>query len=513
MKKLLLLACFLVALIGTSYSQAPAMFNYQAVARNTSGAVIANQQVGLKISIRDGGPQGNIVYQELHDSVPTNSFGIITIVVGGGIIMQGDMNTINWASASKFMQVEFDAANNGNFVNMGTTQLLSVPYSMYAQTSGSSLPGPTGPQGAQGIQGMQGITGAQGLQGPTGNDGAQGIAGPMGPTGPQGIQGPTGNDGPQGAQGADGPIGPTGPQGIQGPIGNDGPQGAQGIDGPTGPQGLQGPTGIQGIQGVAGATGQQGIAGPTGLQGSTGAQGIAGPTGPQGVTGAQGITGPVVQGTRLGSTLRWTTGGWSEDTSSISNAVGIGVNTSTPNAELQVNSTTATSRISITSAASGTGLTDGLKMGITGSNDAYLVNNESGNLILGSGAAERVRITSTGQLSIMDNTPDANLDVNGNFALGSNGTVLNHIIKASVTFTIPSLTSNSGQTFAVTIPGVVSSATGTVMVSPVNALNTPVVIAWARVSNDDEVEIRFQNYAGGNSTAQSNTEFIVTVVQ
>ncbi len=126
---------------------------------------------------------------------------------------------------------------------MGTTQLRSVPYALYAETSGSMLPGPQGAQGVQGIQGLPGDTGAvgpQGLTGATGPAGANGIDGTNGVDGndgapgvdgTNGIDGVDGIDGTNGVDGNDGAVGATGAQGIQGVPGNDGIDGTDGVDG------------------------------------------------------------------------------------------------------------------------------------------------------------------------------------------------------------------------------------------------------------------------------------------
>ncbi|MFN8286178.1 MAG: hypothetical protein U0V74_05465 [Chitinophagales bacterium] len=313
---------------GTVTGQAPQKLNYQAVARNAAGNIIGNQAIGLRFTIRTGSNAGPVVYQETTNTT-TSPLGIFTIVIGGGNVQQGAFNTINWGNGDKFLEVEMDAAGGTNYISMGNTQLLSVPYALYAETSGSSLPGPTGatgptgpkgatgdtgPQGIQGAAGATGATGAQGLQGVTGATGSGGGAtGPTGPTGPQGpgggstgatgaqgVTGPTGPTGPQGTQGVAGATGGTGPQGIPGNAGPTGPQGVQGVTGPTGtgggatgPTGPTGPTGAgggaTGATGPTGATGSQGVAGPTGATGPSGAQG---PQGPQGATGAQGIQGP-----------------------------------------------------------------------------------------------------------------------------------------------------------------------------------------------------------------------------
>lgn len=186
MIKLSITSLLLFTVICASWAQAPSKMSYQATVRNAAGQIVANQLVSTRFTIRDGLPGGIIVYQEEQDSIPTNSFGIITIVIGGGSIIQGTMGGINWIG-DKYLQVEFDINNTTNYVNMGTTQLLSVPYAFYAETSGSALPGPTGATGAVGPTGPQGVQGPLGPTGAVGAAGPQGVTGAQGPTGPQGA--------------------------------------------------------------------------------------------------------------------------------------------------------------------------------------------------------------------------------------------------------------------------------------------------------------------------------------
>lgn len=308
-----------------AFSQSPDKFNYQAVCRDNSGNVLTNTAVSLRFSIHDISISGTVVYQETQ-SVTTNQFGLVNLVIGDGTVLIGSINGIVWANGNKYLEVELDLGSG--YTSMGTTQLLSVPYALYAANSGTSgvtgatgptgptgnqgltgpigsqgIQGPTGATGATGLQGItgangsQGPTGAQGMTGPTGNQGIQGITGPTGATGDQGVQGitgPTGATGEQGIQGITGTTGATGDQGVQGITGPTGATGDQGIQGITGPTGATGDQGLQGIQGITGATGDQGlqgIQGPTGATGDQGLQGIQGVTGPTGATGDQGLQG------------------------------------------------------------------------------------------------------------------------------------------------------------------------------------------------------------------------------
>ena len=303
-------------------AQVPQKMSYQAVVRNASQSLLTNQDVGMRLSILQGSASGAEVYSETH-LAQTNANGLVTVELGNGTPESGSFGFINWAEGPYFIQSEIDPTGGSNYTLITTSQLLSVPYALYAETSGSSTPGPQGPQG------IQGETGPQGPEGPQGAPGAQG---PQGETGPAGADGTSvefqgsvatsadlpssgvdagagfiaqdsghlwvwdgfawvdaGNiQGPQGAPGSQGPIGPQGepgPQGNAGAMGSQGPAGADGIQGPIGPQGEVGP---QGPEGPTGATGAQGPAGP---EGPVGPQGLVGPQGPQGPQGLQGPAG------------------------------------------------------------------------------------------------------------------------------------------------------------------------------------------------------------------------------
>ena len=144
MKQLLLL--FLIALSAVVFGQAPNMINYQGVARNSVGNVLPNKKLTMRLSIREGSSGGAILYNETR-TVTTNSFGLFTVAIGapGADNVSGTISGINWGSAAKFIQVEIDPDGGSNFINMGTAQLLSVPYALF---SGSSTTGsPTGAAG------------------------------------------------------------------------------------------------------------------------------------------------------------------------------------------------------------------------------------------------------------------------------------------------------------------------------------------------------------------------------
>jgi hypothetical protein len=352
----LLLVALLCTYLSTQASNnVPEGFGYQAVVRDAMGNIIQNQPVAMRFTIRDTSANGPAIFQQT-DTVIPNQFGIITVIVGGGSISVGSLGGINWANGSKFMQVETDVTGGNNYADMGTTQLLSVPYALYALNSGSSTPGPqgpagnTGPTGLQGPAGAVGATGAAGPQGPAGVDGAmgtQGPTGPIGPTGATGVQGAIGIQGPAGADGVAGATGNTGPTGAKGDTGEQGETGATGPQGPAGADGIAGSTGNTGEQGPAGAQGPKGDTGAQGEKGDTGAQGPAGSTGaqgPMGPSGADGAVGaPGADGAKGATGAQGPTGVadsvWSRSGNNIynNNPGKVGINTSNPQADLDVN--------------------------------------------------------------------------------------------------------------------------------------------------------------------------------
>ncbi len=126
----------LVLLASITYAQAPQGIPYQAVARNSSGAILASTSISVRFTIRDSIATGAIKYRETH-SVTTTAQGIFSVNVGQGTVVTGTFSGINWGANAKFMQVEMDPAGGGSYIDMGTQQMMSVPYAKYAETSGT----------------------------------------------------------------------------------------------------------------------------------------------------------------------------------------------------------------------------------------------------------------------------------------------------------------------------------------------------------------------------------------
>lgn len=125
----------LIFAVSSAQSQVPDLFKYQSVARNAGGQTLVNSPVGIRLSIVESSMTGNVIYTEEH-SVITNDFGLFSLSVGGGSVVLGDFSTIDWGNSTKFLQIEADFAGGNNYSEMGTSQLLSVPYALYAKYSG-----------------------------------------------------------------------------------------------------------------------------------------------------------------------------------------------------------------------------------------------------------------------------------------------------------------------------------------------------------------------------------------
>jgi hypothetical protein len=120
-------------------SQVPQGFNYQAIARDAAGAVIADHLLPARITIQTSLTGGTTIWQETH-SVTTDKFGVMVLVIGTGTRTGGSValfSDIPWGTQNMFLKTEIDAGSG--FIYMGTTQLWTVPYSMVADELGGAI--------------------------------------------------------------------------------------------------------------------------------------------------------------------------------------------------------------------------------------------------------------------------------------------------------------------------------------------------------------------------------------
>jgi hypothetical protein len=382
--------------LSTAMAQAPQKMSYQAVVRNSSNALVTSLPVGMQISILQGSASGTAVYVETQTAT-TNANGLVTIEIGNGTPVTGTFSSINWAAGPYYIMTETDPTGGTAYSISGTTQLMSVPYALYAETSGSGAVGATGADGINGTNGVDGTNGTNGVDGVNGTNGVDGIngtngvdgingtngvdgtngtngvdgmngtngvdgvAGSTGATGATGSMGMPGMPGTNGTNGTNGSTGTTGAIGATGLAGANGTNGTNGSTGATGAIGVTGAAGANGANGTNGSTGTTGAIGATGLSGingtngsngatgSTGATGLAGTNGANGangIDGATGATGLIADGAAAGNTPYWDGTAWVVNSSNIYNNGGnVGIGTTTPNAPLQFSNATVTRKI------------------------------------------------------------------------------------------------------------------------------------------------------------------------
>lgn len=134
MRKLLFLALILASTL--TFSQSPQKINYQAIARDGSGNIVTTL-IGIKFEIIQGSPGGTVVYNETNTSMPSTA-GIFNTHIGSGTPGMGPFTSINWANSPHFIRVSIDPAGGTSYNVVGTSELVSVPYALYAETAGNT---------------------------------------------------------------------------------------------------------------------------------------------------------------------------------------------------------------------------------------------------------------------------------------------------------------------------------------------------------------------------------------
>jgi hypothetical protein len=137
MKKFYAILCLAIASLIQLQAQAPQGFNYQATVRNSAGDLIVNTNVYFKFNVIQGSLTAVPIFTETH-YVSTDDLGQVNLVIGQGTANTGTFSELDWSLGSYYLGIELDTGNG--YVAMGTTQLLSVPYALYAENSGNSTP-------------------------------------------------------------------------------------------------------------------------------------------------------------------------------------------------------------------------------------------------------------------------------------------------------------------------------------------------------------------------------------
>ncbi len=125
-----------ILIITTLLAQAPQALNYQAVARDNAGVILANTNLDVRFTVKQTTATGTTVFQETH-ATSTDALGGFSLEIGRGTASTGSFTAINWSAGPYFLEVELDVNSSGSYTSMGTSEMLSVPYALYAETAGS----------------------------------------------------------------------------------------------------------------------------------------------------------------------------------------------------------------------------------------------------------------------------------------------------------------------------------------------------------------------------------------
>lgn len=134
MKRILLSLVAVATISLNSFGQAPEGFKYQAVVRDAGNTIINNQAVGVQMTIQQGSIGGTTVYQETF-APTTNTFGLVNLEIGTGSVVSGNFSTIDWDNGPYFIETAIDVTGGVSYTVMGTSQLMSVPYALHANTA------------------------------------------------------------------------------------------------------------------------------------------------------------------------------------------------------------------------------------------------------------------------------------------------------------------------------------------------------------------------------------------
>jgi len=139
---LMLGLCLYFSVLNNLSGQSPAKMSYQAVIRNSNNQLVVNKTIGVQVSILQYSLEGDEVFKETYNPLPqSNANGLITLEIGTGISANGSIDMIQWADGPFFLKTEIDPDGATDYSITSVTQLLSVPYALYAKTA-ENLSGP-----------------------------------------------------------------------------------------------------------------------------------------------------------------------------------------------------------------------------------------------------------------------------------------------------------------------------------------------------------------------------------
>ena len=146
MKTMFLLLVNLLFATGTvlhAQDKMPQAVSYQAVARDAQGKVVAQKAIGIQVEILKGSTTGTVVFSETH-SLTSSQTGTVNLLIGQGIRKTGTFSSVDWGTDTYYLQLSMDLNGGSNYEKVSTTQMLPVPYALYAAKAGVAENGGSG---------------------------------------------------------------------------------------------------------------------------------------------------------------------------------------------------------------------------------------------------------------------------------------------------------------------------------------------------------------------------------
>ncbi|WP_301704041.1 hypothetical protein [uncultured Parabacteroides sp.] len=139
----LCVACFVQA-------QVPQLISYQAVARDLTGKVLFEKAISVQVEILQGSNSGPVAYSESH-ALTTTKTGTINLLIGGGDVINGVFASIDWGNGPYFMKLSMKQDKEVEYKEVSNTQMLSVPYALYAEKAGEVVTGGSGGNASESV--------------------------------------------------------------------------------------------------------------------------------------------------------------------------------------------------------------------------------------------------------------------------------------------------------------------------------------------------------------------------
>nr|AOE13445.1 hypothetical protein [uncultured bacterium] len=141
MKKFYIFLCLAIAALTQLQAQTPQGFNYQATVRNSAGDLVVSTNVYFKFNVIQDSQTADPIFTETHE-ILTDDLGQVNLIIGQGTANTGVFSELDWSLGSYYLGIQLSIDGPNDYVAMGTTQLLSVPYALYAANSGNTTTTP-----------------------------------------------------------------------------------------------------------------------------------------------------------------------------------------------------------------------------------------------------------------------------------------------------------------------------------------------------------------------------------